>query len=421
MLDPHVVLSKVVPVWRWIRWRSVVVGLVWLLAFLAFSFGAETSQRAGIPSAAWFVRAYYAVGLFVLGGLDLGLPEGGPAFWRRALWVAFVLAPTITAGALIDGILQAINPQRWALRRMKHHFVIAGCGKLTLHYLKRLREIHPLRPVLIVELESDSPSIKEAREVYGAYVLSGNIASRALLELLQLDTAERVVLLTDDDLANLNAASQILALAPSLAGRLIVHLSDLQLRHAVTTTSLALACEVFNTHQLAAERLVARTLGPHFEATGSQDTVVIAGFGRFGQTVLDALQRHALGRFERVILVDLEIQRKANAFGARVGYAPDYERSSILGDLRDPALWATLEERIGQSAEAPVFVLASSDDKANLKTALWLGQKYANALVVVRHFQASSFIAEVATEARFVPCCEAEVLIESFPVSWLAP
>jgi len=420
MFDPHLALSKLERAWHFFRWRTIVVALVWLTAFLAFTAGAGTTERPGIPEADWTVRAYYAVGMFVLGGLDLGLPKGGPDLARHALWVAYVVAPIITAGALIDSILRAVNPRRWVLRRLKDHFVIAGCGKLTMQYLTRLRQVHPLRPVVIVEKLADSAMIKEAREVHGAYVLTGDIVTPALLELLQLDVAARVMLLTDDDLANLDAATRILALAPSLRGKVVVHLTDLQLRHVVAKTSLSQACVFFNTHQIAAARLVEKVLLPHFETTGPQDSVVLAGFGRFGQTVLDELQRHAIGTFQRVVMVDLECDRKSRSFGERVGYLGGYAREAREGDLRDPALWATLEATFAEHGECPVFVLGSGDDRVNLNTALWLARKYADALVVVRHFKPSTFIAEVAEEARFVPCCEAEVLVESIPREWLA-
>ena len=421
MFDSHLTLSKLERVWHWVRWRSVVVGLVWLVAFIAFSCGAGTGERPGIPNAEWTVRAYYAVGLFVLGGLDLGLPVGGPPFARHALWVTYVLAPTLTAGALIDGILRVVNPRRWVLRRLKNHFVIAGCGKLTMQYLSRLRQVHPSRPVVIVDVRSDSPMIKEAREVHGAYVLTGDIVTPGLLQLLQLETAERVLLLTDDDLANLDAATRILAMAPNLAGRIVVHLADMKLEHVVGKTALARGCIIFNTHKLAAKRLVETVLIPHFHTTGPKDTVVIAGFGRFGQTVLDELQRRAAGDFQRVVMVDLECARKSRGFGERIGYLPGYAHKTLEGDLRDPEVWSTLAATIDAREERPVFVLCCDDDRVNLNTAVWLASKYTEALVVARHFKSSSFIAEVSTEARFVPCCEAEVLVESIPMSWLAP
>ena len=76
--------------------RIAGVCAVFALALVAFVSGVTTSgvpDMAGQSILAW---TYYAGGLFVFGGLDLGTPVGGPTVGRAALWCAYFLAPTIT-------------------------------------------------------------------------------------------------------------------------------------------------------------------------------------------------------------------------------------------------------------------------------------------------------------------------------------
>ncbi len=419
MPDLHATLAAVDKVWRWFRWRTVLVAVVWAMGFAGFTLGVGTTLIPGVPQADWRVHAYYAACLFTLGGDNIGFPTGGPPLARAMMWFVYAFAPIITVGTLIDGLVRVVNPRQWALRRLRNHFVIAGCGKLTMQYLARLRQRHPSRPVVIIETRPDSPYIKEAREVYGAYVLTGDIVSLPLLELLQLGKAARVLLLTDDDFANLDAATKILALAPAIGGRVVAHLSDLHLLRVVSETPLAGRCELFNTHQIAAEYLVKSKLLEHFNATEPLDTVVLAGFGRFGQTVLDELQTLAGGRFDRVVLVDLECARKVMSFEEHVGFSGDYQRHVVDGDLRDPELWRGLGERYELHAGAPVFVLGSGDDGVNLHTALWLAKKYPEAMVVTRSFRPSSFADEVSRDVGFELFCVADLLVHSIPDGWL--
>src|SRR5690606_23599801 len=109
------------------------------------------------------------------------------------------------------------------------------------------------------------------------------------------------------------------------------------------------------------------------------DTVVLAGFGRFCQTVLDELQRRAPGSFDEVIIVDLKARSFAESFDEEVGFAKSYKTTIIEGDLRDLSNWKEVEASIGTYHTRPVFILGSGDDGLNLRTAMRLRVKYPKA------------------------------------------
>jgi voltage-gated potassium channel Kch len=405
--------------WRWLRWRTAAVIAVFACGFLAFVLGVGVSSRPEVAASDVVTKAYYTLGLFVLGGLDLGVPIGGPPFARMMLWLSYFAAPAITTSAVVEGVLRAIRPRSWALRRLRGHTVIAGCGKLTMQYLGRLREHLPRKPVVIVEARAEAPSIDEARDVYGAYVILGDITSDVLLATLRLEFADRVLLMTGDDFANLDAAAKVLALAPALRQKVVAHVSDLHFLRVLARTRLTEQCTIFNTHHIAAHYLVQNKLLDHFQRTRPLDTVVVAGFGRFGQTVLDALQNDAKGRFDRVVLIDLECTRRAEMFREQVGFVADYEAVFLDGDLRDPELWRKLDEQYHFASSEPAFVVGSGDDGCNMHTALWLKGKYPNAYVVARSFRKSRFAEEVSREGGFEVFAVAELLAKSIPDVWL--
>jgi voltage-gated potassium channel Kch len=401
--------------WPWVRWRALVLVVVYGVGLSAFSAGVATGERPELASEGFLAHVYYTLGLFVLGGLDLGLPRGGPALARVALWFAYFAAPAITASALVESVLRVLNPERWRMRRLKDHIVIAGGGHLALLYLSRLRESGVVRPVIVVDNRSDYPVREIAREG-NLVTVSGDINTGALLRTLRLEHAARVLLLTGDDFVNLNAAARILQLAPELENRTIVHVSDLRFLRAVGNTRVGRACEIFNSHQIAAVHVVETEMLRHFESTEAPDSVVLGGFGRFGQTVLDELQRRARGQFNRVVIIDTEVERRARVFEEDVGFREDYQRLLIPGDLRDPDVWRKADAFLG---DAPVYVVGSGDDGTNVRTALWLSVRYPKARVIARSFESSLFASDVAKERGFYSFSVADLVIRSIPERWL--
>jgi Trk K+ transport system NAD-binding subunit len=405
--------------WRKIRWRWGLLLVAFVLGYAGFSMGVGVSSRSHVADAGFLPRAYYTIGLFVLGGLDLGVPTGGPLAGRVMLWISYFLAPAITASAVVEGVLRAIGPRNWALRTMRGHIVIGGCGKLTMQYLRRLRERYPHKPVVIIDARHDGPHIEEAQEVYGATIVIGDIASKAQLRSLRLEHAERALLLTGDDFANLDAAATILGHAPHLTERIVAHVADLHFMRVLEKTQLSHQVTVFNTHEIAAAHLVNTRLLQHFHKTEPLDTVVIAGFGRFGQTVLDRLQTHAAGKFDRVVLIDIDCQRRTLLFEEQVGFSDGYTVECADGDLRDPDLWRRLDADCALRDGEPAFVIGSGDTGINIHTALWLQNKYPEAYVVARSFRRSRFAEEISKEGGFEVFSVAELVVQSIPDDWL--
>jgi len=384
--------------WRPIIWRVLAFAIVYAVAVTSFTIGVGVSQR-DLATAGMAEKAYYALGLFVLGGLDIGTPEGGPDAARALLWIAFFIAPIITVSALLETAIRLIGPLALRVRLLSGHVVLGGAGRLTLLYVRKLRERDPRRKVVVVEQNPAHPFLTELRDEHRALVVTGDIASDTVLRRLRMDRAHRVLLLTGDDYANLDAAAKILRLAHGLAGRIVVHVSDVGFMRQTAGSSVARDCEVFNGHEFAAVHLVEEHMVKSFRDTPHQDLVVLAGFGRFGQTVLDQLQKHSLGSFAKVVIIDDTAGKNARAFEEGPGFAGDYEHIVIDGNLRDPEIWKRIGGVVHAHGHDPVVVMGSGDDGTNLHGALRIREQHPGAYVIVRSFRSSPFTEEVAREA----------------------
>ena len=398
----------------WLWWRVLVLVVVVAMGVTGLSAGVELSERPGVPASGLPAKVYYTLGLFVFGGLDLGVPRGGPLWGRVLLWCAYFAAPAITTSALLEGVLLMVRPYAWRWRWLRGHLIIGGCGRLTFLYLERLRESDPRLPVLVVERSTENPQVQVMSERPRTQVLYGDISSEAVLSALKVKRAKSVVLLTGDDYANLDAASRICRIKPELAAKTLVHVSDIRLLRVIEQTNILRGVRKFNSYRTAARHLVEAKLMPHFRLTeDTPDTVVLAGFGRFGQTVLDELQQLAAGLFDTVVIIDLAAEQLAMVFAEQVGFDDDYRREVVEADLQHPGTWQQVQELIGTARTQPVFALGCGYDGVNIRTALWLSSKFPDARIFARCFDQSSFTEQISREGGFEIVSTAELLLAS--------
>ncbi len=407
--------------WRWFRWRSALLLVAVTLGLLGFLSGVGVSERPDVVDAGILAKLYYTLGLFIFGGMDLGTPVGGPWWGHAALWTAYFVAPLITASAVIEAIWRLVGADSLLLRRLEGHVVVAGCSRLTVLYLRRLRELQPRMPVVVVTDASEHATAEFLRDEFNVPLVEGDITSEAVLQRLRLSKAARVLLLTDDDFTNLDAATLVLQRIPNEGEHVIAHVGDLGFMRSMAATQLAKQCQVFNGHQIAAAHLVEERLLGHFQRTKQIDQVVLAGFGRFGQTVLEELQLGAAGDFDRVIIVDLDATRRAALFGEQVGFSADYERIVVDGDIRDPQTWEQVVDALDPNRADPVFVVGSGLDRANLRIAMTLRSRFPKSQVIGRSERPWTFAEALSNEAGIQTLSVAQLVAESMPVSWFGP
>jgi len=398
----------------WI-WRSAAVVLPFTIAVLAFRAGVHVTYWGDLAALGLLTQMYAAAALFVLGGMDLGVPTGGPPAARAALWVVYFAAPVITTGAVAEGILRSVRPAWLQLRGLHHHVVLVGLGSLGTLYLQGLRDADPRRQVLIVDRDGGGANATEAASRSGVRLVRADIKHRRARLALRLERAAGVVVMTKDDLVNLEAAWDLLDDYPDL--KIVVHVADIGMRRRLgrLVDEGETRVRTFNSHRIAARRLWDDSLRKRFEETAAADSVVLAGFGRFGQTIAEYLREHAGDGLGQVVVLDRDATRLLEAFTDHVGAGwHDPRFSAVDGDLDEPRTWEAVHAALGDPTSPPSYVLGVDDDRTNLRAAARVRTEDVDAPVYVRCFHQSRFIEEMAAEHRLEVLSLERLLREAF-------
>jgi Trk K+ transport system NAD-binding subunit len=401
-----------------VSWRWAAAAILFLLAWGGLASGVSLTERPGVSASDWPTKAYYSLGLFVVGGLDLGTPVGGPLSGRIALWIAYFGAPLLMASAVIDAVLRVVSPHRWQLRRLKNHIVVAGAGELTTSYLRVLRKQAPNVPVVVVAESIEPVRRQELEQEFGVITVMGDITHDFQLRQLQLHKAQRVVFFGENDFLAYETASKVLRIYPHLAHKLVLRCHNLRFMRSMQDTKVAQLCITFNVYHVAASSLVNNFLIGHFRHTPERDLVVIAGFGRFGQTILEELQDHARSEIETVALIDIDADRRVLVAEEQRKVQGSYDRLILQGDISHPEVWDQLQTSVDLALDEPTIILGTGRAEANLQTALWIKRQFPNAMVLVRTNDISELALEVGAE-HDIHCFSIKQLIEdNLPNLW---
>ena len=400
--------------WRWFA----AVGL-FSLAMIGQGLGVELSERMGETSG-WLTRAYYSMGLFVVGGLDIGVPAGGPEYARVFLWIAYFGAPLLTASAVIDALVRLVSPQSWQLRRMRDHIIVAGASALTRYYLQVLRAHDSDVQVVLVTNTPDSPEALDIAQSFQTIVISGAINGDFLVQNLRISKARRILLFGDNDYRSFEAAARMLERRPGIADRIVLHCHNLRFLRSMQETSLIKRISSFNAYHLAASGLVREHLLAHLEKTVERDVVVLAGFGRFGQTILEELQIHAADEMATVAIIDTDAKRRVLVVDEQERIDNSYQREVVEGDIADPDVWRRLGKNVDLSVGEPIIVLSTGNTAQNLRAGIWIKNNYPRAVVHVRTNGKSRLAAEVGKEYDINSISMTALVEEHMPAEWLA-
>ena len=109
--------------WRSLTWRVLAFVVVFVVAIVGFATGVGVTER-DMSGTGLAEKAYYALGLFVLGGLDIGTPVGGPMVGRTLLWAAYFLSPIITVSAVLETAFRLMRPLAHRVRLLSDHVVL---------------------------------------------------------------------------------------------------------------------------------------------------------------------------------------------------------------------------------------------------------------------------------------------------------
>ena len=196
-------------------------------------------------------------GLVVFGGLVLRAyyhgKSGEGVDYTEACWIAFTLIfmqptvdfpkewflrplffllPIIGLGAVADSLLRVgfllfaqkrrlPEWQRMVASLYRNHIVVVGVGKVGYRIIMGLMALR--EPVVAVEKRPDAEFLDEVDNL-GVPVISGNGRHRKILEEAGVARGRAIILATDDDLANIDAALTARQINPAI--RVVLRLFD---------------------------------------------------------------------------------------------------------------------------------------------------------------------------------------------------
>ncbi len=401
------------------HWRGLLAIVVFSCGLAGFLSGVEVSERDldGVDLA---TKIYYTMGLFILGGMDLGVPISGPWWGQLLLWVGYFGAPLLTGSTIIDWVQQVVSDQNRWLKGISGHIVLVGTDDLAHSILEKIEELGLKGEVVVIGREISASLASEFTERYAARVLVGDFTNEYFLSTLRLSRAQRVILASDNDFDNFEAASKILEQRPELGSRLLVHCNKLRFMRSISNSHVVRACIVFNKYNLAARHLVKTEMMDHFNSTENLDVVVLAGFGRFGQTVFEELQMKALGEIYQISILDVDADRRILVANEQSAMSSSLRLRVHQGDIGHPEVWQQLEEQVDLSSSSPLVLLATGMDQENLRTGLWLKKKYPDAYIMVRTARPSHFSDAVCEAAGIHTFGLSQIIRDALPDEWFA-
>ena len=273
--------------------------------------------------------------------------------------------------------------------------------------------------VIVVDSDFDPVQEQELQQRFGATTVVGDLTHDYFLQQIRLHKAKRVLLFGDSDFQAFEAATRILNIAPRLQHKVILHCDNLRFMRSLQDTELARQCDIFNTYNLAARGFVADHLIDHFQRTVAKDIVVMAGFGRFGQSVLEELQTIAVDEIRHVAVIDIDADRRVLVVDEQERLAGDYTRTVFEGDISHPVVWDQLRKTVDLSYESPTIVLGTGEEQHNLRTALWVKRKFPNTRVFARTNDISKFALEVGNEHGIKSISITKLVEDHIPERWL--
>jgi len=401
--------------------RAALAAAVFLMAVEAFRLGVDVSARPGVPQLSLLAQGYYAAGLFVLGGMDLGTPVGGPRLARALLWLSYFSAPLITTSSVVEGLRRVSYGavERFGMRR---HLVVAGLGRLGMSFVAACRSRDPLGMIVAIDSDVNRAAVTQAWRQTRVHFLPGDIRLPNAFAHLALEHARGVALLTDDDLLNLEIAFRLAKSHPQL--RIIAHCSDLALERSLADAwgeARTDGVQVFNSHRAAAQHLYDQHLRRQFARTEAKDTLILVGLGRFAQTILELLGQLSEREIARILIAAPAATLTLRKFHSHVQTPSLPAPKTFDADLTDPDTWQAVDRELAGTEVSPTVIICSEDESVNLQSAILARRRWPESRIFVRCQNESSFTQELARSHRFTVLAVEALLLEALSaarVTW---
>jgi Trk K+ transport system NAD-binding subunit len=344
-----------------ILFRIIPIVTILSIALYAFNNGVVVETRRAIGSDSFIIQFYYAISLFFLNGLDMGMPEGGNDMLRKIFLVCYFVAPLMTAIAIIEALVLSLKPERLR-RKLKNHIIFVGSGNLTLKEVKRLEN----ETIIVVDKDSNHKNQEELKLLVTEYII-GNIKDESIQKRVNINEAKQIFLFTNKDEVNINTALNL------KNDNIIVRAENLEM--------IDLFKDRFNIRSVHEENAICLINSSNLL---SKSKIVIYGFGRFGQNILRQLCLNKESLLNEVIIVDSQINRQWYTFKYLLEGDFNFERTLIEKNQLDYSVLNDLEENTSLDKDSALVFCISHDNYNNIKTANVFRKHYKEPSIYIR-------------------------------------
>ena len=267
---------------REFRWPLIVFATLVLLG------GALLSKTMHLP----YVKACFGMFMLIFVQPSLDFPDH---WYDQAL---FFIVPIVGLGAVADSVVRLgylifskkQGLQEWWIMEastLRNHVVLCGLGRVGYRIAREL--IDAKEPLVAIEKKADSMFVEELQDA-GVPVLIGEARLKKNLSLANLEHARAIILATDDDLTNLDAALTARELKPDI--RVVLRLFDDTLADKVASQ---FKMPVISTSQVSAPAFVAavtgRTVHQCFQMDGQTIHIADLRISRLATRSVTAIQK----------------------------------------------------------------------------------------------------------------------------------
>ena len=356
---------------------------------------------------------------FLLAGSEFGIPVSGPQWALSLMWFVYFAAPLSTVILGAERLVQIIEKENWKVSSFKNHYVIFGYDAISASYLRRLRSKDQKSRIILVDDRLEPPQKRDLVNRFSLIAIDGTASLQTLSENLRLQFVKKVCIFKDADFDAFDSATFILQKWPELEGKIIVQSGDLRFVRSLKNSDLSRRCVLFNSYNLAASVLVSSALITHFKERPETDLVVIAGYGRFGQSMLALLHEKASSSVRQVVIIDQDAETQVSIAKEEEQSIEDFVVTVITGDVTHPTVWSEVAVQANLSLGSPTIVLATGNAKANLNTAITLKNRYPNASLFTRTQEPNLFVDQVARDEGLNAFSIDRLVENGLPQRWM--
>ena len=398
-------------------WRTFLVFAIFAGGIIGLSNGVVLSDGGDLSSITAILFCVFCQ--FLLAGSEFGIPVSGPQWALSLMWFVYFAAPLSTVILGAERLVQIIEKENWKVSSFKNHYVIFGYDAISASYLRRLRSKDQKSRIILVDDRLEPPQKRDLANRFSLIAIDGTASLQTLSEDLALQFAKKVCIFQDADFDAFDSATFILQKWPELEGKIIVQSGDLRFVRSLKNSDLSRRCVLFNSYNLAASVLVSSALITHFKESPETDLVVIAGYGRFGQSMLALLHEKASSSVRQVVIIDQDAETQVSIAKEEEQSIEDFVVTVITGDVTHPTVWSEVAVQANLSLGSPTIVLATGNAKANLNTAITLKNRYPNASLFTRTQEPNLFVDQVARDEGLNAFSIDRLVENGLPQRWM--